>query len=84
MPETEELEVVIDYNGKFKNNEDRKNINCYICKHSTKYYKSDDKYILAVARLYDKEGKEVNNKEIKEQEEKEKWCKINQKKKKTN
>ena len=92
--ETEELEVVIDYNGKFKNNEDRKNINCYICKHSTKYYKSDDKYILAVAsedkyilavaRLYAKEGQEVNNKEIKEQEEKEKWYKINQKKKKTN
>ena len=82
--ETEELEVVIDYNGKFKNNEDRKNINCYICKHSTKYYKSDDKYILAVARLYAKEGKEVKDKEIKEQEEKEKWCKINQKKKKAN
>ena len=81
--ETEELEVVIDYNGKFKNNEDRKNINCYICKHSTKYYKSDDKYILAVARLYAKEGKKVNNKEIKEQEGKEKWYKINQKKKKT-
>lgn len=81
--ETEELEVVIDYNGKFKNNEDRKNINCYICKHSTKYYKPNDKYIFAVAKLYDKEGKEVKNKEIKEQEEKEKWYKINQKKKKT-
>ena len=48
------------------------------------FIKSDDKYILAVARLYAKEGKEVNNNEIKEQEEKEKWYKINQKKKKTN
>ena len=78
--ETEELEVVSEYNGKYRNEIKERNINCYICKHSVKYYKAEDKYIKAIARLYDKERKEELNKE----EEKQKWCKINQKKKKTN
>ena len=32
-----------------------------MCKKSTKYYKKEDKYILAVAKLYEKEeGKKQN------------------------
>ncbi len=74
--EKEELEVLFNYEGKYKNNIQDKNINCYICKYSTKYYKKEDKYIKAVAKLYENE----ENKK----EEKEKWYKINQKKKKIN
>ena len=74
--ETNELETLIDYNGKYKNEFDNSNINCYICKKSTKYYKQDDKYLMAVSKLYDKEIKERE-----ESLEKEKWYKINQKKK---
>jgi len=82
--DTEELEILIDYEGKHKNNTERQNINCYICKHSTKYYKADDKYVKAVARLYAKENKELQGKEENKKEEKKKWYKISQKKKKTN
>ena len=80
---TEELEVILDYNGKYKNELENLNINCYICKKSTRYYKQDDKYLMAVSKLYDKEIKESEEK-LKKKDEKEKWYKINQKKKNIN
>ena len=34
--EKEELEIITQYNGKYKNEIKEEKINCYICKHSTK------------------------------------------------
>lgn len=53
--EKEELEVLLEYAGKKKNEEIIENVNCYICKHSTKYYRKEDKYIKAVSKLYEEE-----------------------------
>ena len=69
--EKEELEVITEYDGKNKNRIMVENINCYICKHSTKYYKKEDKYLKGLAKLYDKEIK------YKQQEEKETRKKCN-------
>ena len=78
--ETEELEVVAEYEGKNKSKIMGENINCYICKHSTKYYKKEDKYIKALAKLYDKE---IKNKEQENRKDYKRICQIN-KNKKTN
>lgn len=67
--EKAELEVLLNYTGKNKNKIEKENLNCYTCKHSTRYYKREDKYVLAVAKLYRKE--EIEQKE-KEQEKMEK------------
>ena len=75
-----ELQIVKQYKGKNKVGLEKQNVNCYICKHSTKYYKKDDIYVGAVAKLYESEIEQ--NKEIKK-EEKNKWFTI-KKKKKTN
>lgn len=55
--EKEELEILKQYKGKNKNeiNEERKN--CYICSNDIKKYKKVDKYIMALSKLYEKEGK---------------------------
>ena len=59
--EKSNLEILEQYVGKNKNEIKEENINCYMCKKSTKYYKKEDKYILAVAKLYEKEeGKKQN------------------------
>lgn len=59
-----ELEFIKQYQGKNKNEIKRENMNCYLCKATTKYYKKTDEYIEAVAKLYQKEelerGKEKN------------------------
>ena len=78
--EKEELEVITEYDGKNKNRIMVENINCYICKHSTKYYKKEDKYIKALAKLYDKE---IKNKEQENRKDYKRICQIN-KNKKTN
>ena len=54
-----ELEVLLDYNG------NKARLNCYIFKHSTKYYKKEDVYVKAVAKLFEKE-KEVTNNDTKQ------------------
>lgn len=55
--EKEELEIIMQYEGK-NNNEIKENrINCYTCAHCTNAYKKIDKYISAVAKLYEKENK---------------------------
>ena len=63
-----------------KNEITNSNINCYKCRHTTKYYKKTDIYVQAVAKLHEKE--QLENKEIKKKEEKYKWFK--RRKKKTN
>ena len=70
--EKEELEIIMQYEGK-NNNEIKENrINCYTCAHCTNAYKKIDKYISAVAKLYEKENKlkekiQQENKKIKNQ-----------------
>lgn len=59
--EKAELEVLLDYNGKYKNNGNEAKLNCYLCKHSTNYYKKEDIYVKAVAKLYEKEKEVINN-----------------------
>ena len=56
--QTEELEVIKEFVGTKENKIKDKRQNCYICKHSTKSYLKPDKYIQAVARLYEKEFEE--------------------------
>ncbi|MFR8234339.1 MAG: hypothetical protein ACLVA2_08100, partial [Clostridia bacterium] len=58
--------------GKNRNNLLNENINCYICSKGTKKYKKEDKYISALAKLYEEEiEKEENYKNIKDNEESE-------------
>lgn len=63
--EKEELEVLIDCIGKKTNLVKENRNNCYLCKKGIKGYKEQDKYIRAVAKLYENEDK------IKRQQEKE-------------
>ena len=70
--EKEELTVLEKYEGKNRNNLLNENINCYICSKGTKKYKKEDKYISALAKLYEEEiEKEENHKNIKDNEESE-------------
>ena len=58
----EELEKLKEYSGKRKSSTTKANRNCYLCKHNTKYYKEEDMYIKAVAKLYESE-KEKDDRE---------------------
>ena len=78
--EKEELEIITQYNGKYKNEIKEEKLNCYICKNSTKAYKKVDKYISAVAKLYEKESEEEKVKEIQKENKRKIWFKIKQKK----
>ena len=51
----EKLEKIKEYQGKKENNIKEENLNCYICKNTIKMYKKHDKYIQAVANLYEEE-----------------------------
>ena len=55
--QTNRLEVIKKYTGKNKNTETNEKKNCYICKNTVKVYKKPDKYIEAVAMLYEEENK---------------------------
>ena len=55
-------EKLKEYKGKRKTDITKANRNCYLCKHNTKYYKEDDMYIKAVAKLYESE-KEKDDRE---------------------
>ena len=76
--DTAELEKILEYKGKNHNEITSFNINCYKCRHTTRYYKKPDIYIQAVAKLYDKELED--NRKIKKKEEKYKWFKRRKKK----
>ena len=60
--ENDKLEVLLEYNGKYKNRIIQNNSNCYICSKGVGKYKKVDKYINAVAKLYEEESEEKNEK----------------------
>lgn len=67
----EELEIIKQYKGKKQNEIEENRLNCYICKNTTNYYAKNDKYIEAVAKLYEKEFKqESGNKKWKQKKKK--------------
>lgn len=76
----EKLNILKYYNGKYLNEINEDKLNCYICTNTVKMYKKHDKYIQAVANLYEEEN--VQNKKIEEKESKRKiiW-KLKRKKK---
>ena len=49
------LEVLLEYEGEKNNKLIEKNNNCYICSKGIKKYKKPDKYIEALAKLYEEE-----------------------------
>ena len=58
------LKKIQEYKGKKLNEEKEERLNCYICKNTVKIYKKEDKYIQAVADLYEQE--EIENKKLEE------------------
>ena len=74
----EKLNILKYYNGKYLNEINEEKLNCYICTNTVKMYKKHDKYIKAVANLYEEE--ELENKKIKENKRKIIW-KLKRKKK---
>ena len=72
------LNITKKYNGKKLNTIEEEKLNCYICTNTVKMYKKHDKYIKAVANLYEEE--ELENKKIKENKRKIIW-KLKRKKK---
>ena len=44
--------------GKNKNEITIERLKCYMCKHNTMPYKKEDKYMLALAKLYEKNKKQ--------------------------
>ena len=56
------LKILKKYEGNKKNEIKEEKINCYICANTVKIYKKHDRYIQAVANLYEEE-KELKNKE---------------------
>ncbi len=77
--DTVDLEVVLDYDGKYKNEITNTTINCYICKNSTKYYKQTDKYMIALDKLYDRNIKKTEE-ELKKYEGNNWFCRWQRKK----
>ena len=80
----EKLEKIKEYKGKKLNLEKEERLNCYICQNTVKKYKKHDKYIQAVANLYE-EDMEVrktaeNTDKTKKKNRRTKW-KLGQKKK---
>ena len=69
------LNITKKYNGKKLNTIEEEKLNCYICTNTVKMYKKNDKYIKAVADLYEEEYQE-QEKETKQNKEKTKGRKI--------
>ena len=69
------LNIKKKYNGKKLNTIEEEKLNCYICKNTVKMYKKNDKYIQAVADLYEEEYQK-QEKETKQNKEKTKGRKI--------
>lgn len=51
----EKLTIIKKYKGKNLNNIKEQRLNCYTCSNTVKMYKKHDKYIQAVANLYEEE-----------------------------
>ena len=55
--ETNTLTKIREYKGTKINKKTENKLNCYICKNTIKIYKKPDKYIEAIAKLYQEELK---------------------------
>lgn len=75
---TSKLKILNEFNGTKLNNITEEKLNCYICSNTVKMYKKNDKYIQAVANLYEEEFEKLN--ENKEQKRKIIWIKKRKKK----
>ncbi len=75
------LNITKKYNGKKLNTIEEEKLNCYICTNTVKMYKKNDKYIQAVADLYEEEYQK-QEKETKQNKEKTKGIKMKWKLKK--
>ena len=75
------LNITKKYNGKKLNTIEEEKLNCYICTNTVKMYKKNDKYIQAVADLYEEEYQK-QEKETKQKKEKTKGLKMKWKLKK--
>ena len=64
--EKEKLQIIENYEGKYKNDIKNENMNCYICSKGTQQYKKPDKYMIALSKLYEREEKN-NFREYKEE-----------------
>lgn len=69
---TENLEILAQYEGKKTSKIAEKNDNCYICSRGIKAYKKPDKYIIALAKMYEEECETKNKIENKIENKKEK------------
>ena len=81
------LDIIKRYIGKKQNNIVEQKCNCYICKNTVKIYKKEDKYIKAVAKLYELESEKEpreNNETQNKDNKKRNMIWIKSKKKKTN
>lgn len=78
--EKAELEIISQYNGIHTNEIKENKMNCYTCKHCTNAYKKSDKYIMAVAKLYEKENEIERIKKQQKESKKKIWFKRKQKK----
>lgn len=75
------LTILNKYNGNKLNPIEENKLNCYICSNTVKMYKKNDKYIQAVANLYEEEiEKENKNKEKNNNKRKIIWIKKRKKK----
>ena len=79
---TSKLTILNKYNGNKLNNTEENKLNCYICSNTVKMYKKNDKYIQAVAELYEEEMEENKIKEKNNSKRKIIW--IRKRKKKIN
>lgn len=58
---TSKLTILNKYNGNKINNIEENKLNCYTCSNTVKMYKKNDKYIQAVADLYEEEKEDRKN-----------------------
>lgn len=66
--EISKLNILKKYRGNKINDIKEEKLNCYMCKNTVKMYKKHDKYIQAVAELYEQEAFEKNRKDKEEKE----------------
>ena len=81
---TSKLKIIEKFQGSKSNNIEEDKLNCYICSNTVKMYKKTDKYIQAVANLYEEEENKEKEEIKKENSNKRKIIWIRKRKKKIN
>ena len=80
----EKLKIIKKYQGTYFNNIEEIKLNCYICTNTVKMYKKHDKYVQAVANLYEEENQKKNEPKIENTNHKRKIIWTRKRKKKIN